>query len=67
VVPNDLEADGTLLVFITGPNSGGKSTFLRSLGAAQLMMQAGMFVPAERYRASLCDGVFTHVRAPCPC
>jgi len=60
VVPNDLEADGTLLVFITGPNSGGKSTFLRSLGAAQLMMQAGMFVPAERYRASLCDGVFTH-------
>ncbi len=60
VVPNDLEADGTLLVFITGPNSGGKTTFLRSLGAAQLMMQAGMFVPAERYRASLCDGVFTH-------
>jgi len=60
VVPNDLEADGPLLVFITGPNSGGKTTFLRSLGIAQLMMQAGMFVPAERYGASLCDGLFTH-------
>jgi hypothetical protein len=60
VVPNDLEADGTLLVFITGPNSGGKTTFLRSLGTAQLLMQAGMFVPAERYGASLCDGLFTH-------
>jgi hypothetical protein len=60
VIPNDLEADGSVLVFITGPNSGGKTTFLRSLGIAQLMMQAGMFVPAERYRASLCDGLFTH-------
>jgi hypothetical protein len=60
VVPNDLEADGQGLVLITGPNSGGKTTFLRSLGIAQLMMQAGMFVPAERYCASLCDGLFTH-------
>jgi hypothetical protein len=60
VVPNDLEADGQGLVFITGPNSGGKTTFLRSLGIAQLMMQAGMFVPAERYCASLCGGLFTH-------
>ncbi|MCS7173650.1 MAG: hypothetical protein N0A24_09825 [Armatimonadetes bacterium] len=46
VVPNDLEADGKRLVFITGPNSGGKSTFLRALGIALLLMQSGMFVPA---------------------
>jgi DNA mismatch repair ATPase MutS len=35
------------LVMITGANQGGKSTFLRSVGIAQLMMQAGMFVPSR--------------------
>ncbi len=60
VVPNHLEAADALLVFITGPNSGGKTTFLRSIGIAQLMMQAGMLVPAERYGASVCCGLFTH-------
>lgn len=59
-VPNDLDADRRTLVFITGPNSGGKSTFLRSIGTTQLMMQSGMFVPAERFTSSLCDGLFTH-------
>ncbi len=60
VVPSDLELDGQVLVFVTGPNSGGKTTFLRSVGIAQLLMQAGMFVPAEQYGASLCCGLFTH-------
>lgn len=62
VVGNDLQADGKALVVITGANQGGKSTFLRSLGLAQVMMQAGMFVPAFRLRASLCGGVFTHFK-----
>jgi DNA mismatch repair ATPase MutS len=44
------------LVIITGANSGGKSTFLRSLGLAQLMMQCGMFVTAASFRASACRG-----------
>ncbi len=60
VVGNDVDADGTPLVIITGANSGGKSTFLRSLGVAQLMMQCGMFVAAGHYRASVCEGIFTH-------
>ena len=47
VVGNDVEADGKSLVIITGANSGGKSTFLRSVGLAQLMMQCGMFVTAR--------------------
>ena len=60
VIGNDVDADGKALVIITGANSGGKSTFLRSVGLAQLMMQCGMFVTADTYRASVCDGVFTH-------
>jgi DNA mismatch repair ATPase MutS len=61
-VGNDLSADGKLLVMITGANEGGKSTFLRSVGVAQLMMQCGMFVPARSFRASVCDGIFTHCK-----
>ena len=48
------------MIVITGANEGGKSTFLRSVGAAQLMMQAGMFVAAETFGANVRDGVFTH-------
>jgi hypothetical protein len=62
VVGNDVSADGKQLVLITGANRGGKSTFLRSLGIAQLMMQCGMFVPAESFRANVCDGIFTHFK-----
>ena len=60
VVGNDVDADGKKLVIITGANSGGKSTFLRSAGLAQLMMQCGMFVTASALRASVCRQVFTH-------
>jgi len=62
VVANDLDADGKSLVMVTGANRGGKSTFLRSVGQAQVLMQAGMFVPASACRASVCDGVLTHFK-----
>ncbi len=62
VIANDVHADGKELLIVTGPNRGGKTTFLRSVGLAQLMMQAGMFVPAASLTASLCSGVFTHFR-----
>lgn len=62
VVGNDLSADGKALVMITGANRGGKSTFLRSLGLAQLMMQCGMFVAAEQFRARVRTGLFTHFK-----
>jgi len=61
-VGNDLDADGKQLIMITGANQGGKSTFLRSLGLAQLMMQAGMFVAAESFTASVAAAVFTHFK-----
>lgn len=60
VVGNDVDADGKELAIITGANQGGKSTFLRSLGSAQLMMQCGMFTPAESFCGNLCEGLFTH-------
>jgi DNA mismatch repair ATPase MutS len=62
VVGNDVSADNKSLVMITGANQGGKSTFLRSVGLAQLMTQCGMFVPAESFRANVCRGLFTHYR-----
>jgi DNA mismatch repair ATPase MutS len=62
VVGNEVNADGKSLVMITGANQGGKSTFLRSLGLAHLMMQSGMFVGAQSFRASICAGVFTHYK-----
>lgn len=62
VVGNDLGADGKTLVMMTGANEGGKSTFLRAIGTAQLMMQAGMFVCAEYYSASTCNGLHTHFK-----
>jgi MutS domain V len=61
-VGNDASADGKTLVIITGANQGGKSTFLRSVGLAQLMMQCGMLVAAESFAGTVCAGLFTHYR-----
>lgn len=62
VAGNDIDADDKTLIMITGANEGGKTTFLRSVGAAQVMMQAGMFVTAESFCANIRDGVFTHFK-----
>jgi DNA mismatch repair ATPase MutS len=62
VAGNEVAADGKSLVMITGANQGGKSTFLRSVGLAQLMMQSGMFVAAEEFRADVSRVLFTHFK-----
>jgi len=62
VVGNDANADEKDLMIITGANQGGKSTLLRSIGQAQLMMQCGMFVPAESFAANTLSGIFTHFK-----
>jgi hypothetical protein len=61
-VGNDVNGDQKSLVMITGANQGGKSTFLRSVGLAQLMMQCGMFVCAQAFSADVRAGVFTHYK-----
>lgn len=60
VVGNDVALDGARLVVVTGANGGGKSTFLRAVGAAQVMLQAGLFVAADQFSSSLHSNVLTH-------
>lgn len=59
-IPNKLEARGKNLILISGANQGGKSTYLRSIGIAQVFLQCGMFVPAKHYANHLSDQIFTH-------
>ncbi len=59
---NDLDFEGKSVYIITGANQGGKSTFLRGLGQAQLMGQCGMFVPAAEMTLPIREGVFTHFK-----
>lgn len=62
VMGNAVQADGKSLVVVTGANQGGKSSFLRSVGLAQLMMQCGLFVGARDFAAEVCSGLFTHYK-----
>jgi DNA mismatch repair ATPase MutS len=62
IVGNEINADQKDVVIITGANQGGKTTFLRSIGLAQLMMQCGLFVGADSFSANVCAGLFTHYK-----
>jgi hypothetical protein len=62
VIGNDLAADHKSLFLITGANQGGKSTFLRSIGQAQLMAQCGMPVAAEQFACPIRKEIFTHFK-----
>src|SRR5271167_1757019 len=64
-VPNDLFLNGTThsILIITGPNMGGKSTYLRQAALIVLMAQMGSFVPARSARLGLVDRIFTRIGA----
>lgn len=64
-VPNDLymDADSTRLVLLTGPNMGGKSTYLRQTALIAILAQMGSFVPARRARLPFFDRIFTRIGA----
>lgn len=59
-VGNDCDFADKMLLVVTGANQGGKSTFLRSIGIAQVMMQSGMFVAAKRFSSGIFTHLFTH-------
>lgn len=59
-VQNDLSGDKKHLVVVTGANQGGKSTYLRSIGIAQVLLQCGMYVPASSFASGLYQNIFTH-------
>jgi len=62
IIANDLEFgnDNALIYVLTGPNRGGKSVITCAMGLSQAMMQLGMFVPAQKAKISIADGIFTH-------
>jgi DNA mismatch repair protein MutS len=66
-IANDIylnaEGDGPSLLLITGPNMGGKSTYLRQSAMLVLMAQMGCFVPADSLRYGLVDRIYTRIGA----
>ena len=64
-MPNDLYLNGTThaVLVITGPNMGGKSTYLRQAALIVLMAQMGSYVPARSARLGLVDRIFTRIGA----
>jgi DNA mismatch repair protein MutS len=64
-VPNDvtLDAAGHQLIILTGPNMGGKSTYLRQTALLAVLAQAGSFVPARTAKLPIVDRVFARVGA----
>jgi DNA mismatch repair protein MutS len=64
-VPNDLFMNDTAdrILIVTGPNMGGKSTFLRQNALLAIMAQMGSFVPAQMLRLPIIDRIFTRIGA----
>ena len=64
-IPNDLyfNAESQFIAVITGPNMGGKSTYLRQAAAIAILAQMGSFVPADAAMLSIVDRVFTRIGA----
>ena len=64
-VPNDIDLNGTSrqLIILTGPNMGGKSTYLRQAALVPLLAQIGSFVPAKDAKVPIVDRIFARVGA----
>uniref|UniRef100_A0AAY4C5U1 DNA mismatch repair protein MSH3 n=1 Tax=Denticeps clupeoides TaxID=299321 RepID=A0AAY4C5U1_9TELE len=64
-VPNDtgLQGDGKRAMIITGPNMGGKSSYIRQVALITIMAQMGSFVPARQASIGIMDGIYTRMGA----
>ena len=64
-IPNDayISSKSDQILIITGPNMGGKSTFLRQNALMVILAQCGYFIPAEKAIIGICDRIFTRIGA----
>ena len=56
-------SDEGRIFILTGPNSGGKTTYIQAVGALQIMFQAGVFIPCGKAWLSPVDNLYTHFPA----
>lgn len=59
-VGNKVDLNGSRLTFLTGPNSGGKTSLSKTILQAQVLAQIGSYIPAEQARVAVADGIFYH-------
>jgi DNA mismatch repair ATPase MutS len=61
IIANDVQMDENGRIFIlTGPNQGGKTTYIQAIGLTQLLAQAGLWVPGSQATISPVDAIYTH-------
>lgn len=59
-VGNDVDLSGARVTFITGPNSGGKTSLSKTILQSQVLAQIGSYIPAESAKIAVADGIFYH-------
>jgi DNA mismatch repair ATPase MutS len=57
-IPNDIDLKGQAITILTGPNSGGKTTYAKTVSQMQLLAQMGCYVPAKEAGLSIADRIF---------
>lgn len=62
-VPNNITMSNNKTVIITGPNMGGKSTFIRTIGVCVYLTHIGFYVPATSFETPIIDAIITRVGA----
>ena len=62
-IPNNCEMAGHKTIILTGPNMGGKSTFIRTIGVCTYLAHIGCYVPALEFETPVVDAIITRVGA----
>lgn len=62
-IPNDIHIDHNKTIILTGPNMGGKSTYIRTIGVCCYLAHLGMFVPATSFECPIIDSIICRVGA----
>lgn len=62
-MPNDIKMEDNKTIIITGPNMGGKSTFIRTVGICTYLAHIGFYAPAQSFETPIIDAIITRVGA----